>query len=44
MLELICWVGVGLAIISAAAMISFVCHEEADERREHHRNKHRGPL
>jgi hypothetical protein len=38
MLELICWVVVGLAIIYVAALVSFVCHEKADERRDRHIN------
>jgi hypothetical protein len=35
MLELLCWLGVGLAVLSASAIISFVCGEVANDRRRH---------
>jgi hypothetical protein len=33
MLSFICWVGVGLVFIYLAALVSFVCHDEAKRRR-----------
>ncbi len=40
MFELLCWFGIALVIICLTALVSFVCHEEADERREHIMNKY----
>ena len=33
MLDIICWIVASIVFISLAALMSFVCHDEADKRR-----------